>query len=222
MARLHPALEQALPLLPGDRPIHLLTRHSVRELATNGFADYRLPLTEEGIKMARDWGTRMPRPIAALHSSPVGRCLDTASLLYEGWAGTASPPIAHESSLVEPGCFVEDLRLAGPQFFELGILGFINQYLSEGMDGLLTLEDGVAKLVRYLHRREPPAGEMAIHVTHDTIIAAFLGGLLGWRGLNERDWPWMMEGLWLWFDDGALHWIWRAEPGRLDVARWLD
>ena len=78
MARLHPRLLEALNLLPKDKPVHLLTRHSVRELAKNGFADYRLPLTPEGIDMAREWGTQLARPVEAFYSSPVGRCVNTA------------------------------------------------------------------------------------------------------------------------------------------------
>ena len=84
MARLHPRLHDALRFLPTDRPAHLLTRHSVREQAKHGFADYRLPLTEEGVAMARQWGTQLERPVAALYSSPVGRCVATAQAMAEG------------------------------------------------------------------------------------------------------------------------------------------
>ncbi|KAF0805842.1 phosphoglycerate mutase [Alcanivorax sp. S71-1-4] len=221
MARLHPRLEAAFELLPTQHAVHLLTRHSVREQAQNGFADYRLPLTPEGVALARDWGARLPRPVSAFYSSPVGRCLDTARAMHEGGlaAGLVDGPLALEQvgDLVEPGCYVQDIRLAGPLFFELGVVGFINRHLAGDLDGVLSPADGLGKLTRYLHARQPPAGSMAVHVTHDTILAAFTAGLRARGEISDEDWPWMMEGLWLWFEAGHLHWIWRGEPGRITV-----
>ncbi|MBZ2189974.1 histidine phosphatase family protein [Alcanivorax sp. JB21] len=218
MARLHPRLEDALPLLPADRPIHLLTRHSVRELARNGFADYRLPLTPEGVVMARDWGRRLPRAVSAFYSSPVGRCVDTAVAMHEGGreAGLVGDQLLldHEPSLVEPGCYVQDIERVGPLFFELGAVGFVNRHLRGDLHGVLTPEAGLRKMSEYLLARDPAPGAMAVHVTHDTILAAFVAGLMARSAISDRDWPWMMEGLWLWFDDDVLHWVWRGEPGK--------
>ncbi|PKM22356.1 MAG: histidine phosphatase family protein [Gammaproteobacteria bacterium HGW-Gammaproteobacteria-14] len=221
MARLHPQLKAALPLLPETVPVHLFTRHSVRELAKDGFADYRLPLTPEGVTMARQWGGELGRPIDRLFSSPVGRCVDTAAAMMEGGmaAGLVKAPLTVEQSmtLVEPGCYVEDVQLVGPHFLKLGALGFINQHLCDGLEGLLTPEQGRRKLLNYLRDRQPDAGSLSVHVTHDTIIIAFLAGLFGQQRVSEQDWPWMMEGVWLWFDDHELHWVWRGEWHRRNL-----
>jgi hypothetical protein len=40
--------------------------------------------------------------------------------------------------------------------------------------------------------------------------------------ISERDWPWMMEGLWLWFDERELHWIWRGEWQRRELQSLLQ
>ena len=228
MARLHPSLQQALNQLPANEAVHLFTRHSVRELAKDGFADYRLPLTPEGVAMARQWGGALGRPLARFSSSPVGRCVDTAQAMMEGAlaAGLLDAPLDIERSmtLVEPGCFVEDVAQVGPHFMRLGALGFINHHLREGMAGLLSPAAGRAKLLHFLQQRSPPAGSLAVHVSHDTIIIAFVASLLGMRQVTSQDWPWMMEGVWLWFDDRELHWIWRGEwhrkplPGLLSLT----
>ena len=217
MARLHPKLKDALDLLPADRPLHLLTRHSVRELASNGFADYRLPLTEEGVRLAEQWGGQLPRPVSAFYSSPVGRCVDTAIAMQTG--GLAAGLIRHELEveksyqLVEPGCYVDDINTAGPAFFSMGAVGFINHYLSEEIAGMLTPTAGREKLLRYLQAREPASGSLAVHVTHDTILMAFVAALTGMQQVCEQDWPWMLEGLWCWLEDDHFHWVWRGEPG---------
>ena len=218
MARLHPLMESALPLLPADRPVHLLTRHSVREEATNGFADYRLALTEEGVRLAHEWGARLPRPVAAFYSSPVGRCMDTALAMREGGSETglisAEAPLEKVAELVEPGCYVEDVGKAGPLFFKLGAVGFINRHLDSQVDGVLSPEQGCTRLVSYLLEREPAPSSLAVHVTHDTILAAFTAGLQRRKKISGKDWPWMLEGLWLWFADDQLHWVWRGEAGK--------
>ena len=46
-----------------------------------------------------------------------------------------------------------------------------------------------------------PAGSLTVHVTHDTILAAFIYHLIGRDHLREQDWPWMLEGAWLWFEE---------------------
>ncbi len=218
MARLHPNLKDALTLLPQQRPVHLFTRHSVRELSPDGFADYRLPLTEEGVNMARAWGAELGRPVAAFYSSPVGRCVDTAAALQQGGreAGLIDQelPIHTCMELVEPGCYVEDINTVGPHFLRMGAVAFINHHLREGMQGLLSPRDGKRKLIQYLRMRDPQPGALAVHVTHDTILMAFVASLLGLQQVDDKDWPWMMEGLWLWLDEQHMHWVWRGEQGR--------
>ncbi|MEQ9507797.1 MAG: histidine phosphatase family protein [Alloalcanivorax xenomutans] len=217
MARLHPRLLHALNLLPSDRPVHLLTRHSVRELAKNGFADYRLPLTPEGIELARDWGGQLARPVSAFYSSPVGRCVDTAKAMAEGAlrAGLIDRPmdVLTDNTLVEPGCYVQDMNRVGPTFLKMGAMRFLNRHLQNPFEGMLSPADGCAKLAGYLRDREPGRGELAVHVTHDTILAVLVAELEGRRSINQDDWPWMMEGLWVWFQDGGMHWVWRGERG---------
>jgi len=202
-------------LLPADKPIHLVTRHSIREEADNGFAHYKLPLTDEGRALAFHLGEQLAMPIAACFSSPVQRCLDTASQMLAG--ASTQLPVAKSRVLVEPGCYVTDLRKAGRIFLQVGVLDFINLHLKREAAGVLSPEEGLVKLLHYLFLHQPPAGKLAIHVTHDTILAAFVAGLQGAHHISSGDWPQMMEGLWLWFDQGRVHWVWRALPGSLAV-----
>lgn len=201
-------------LLPVDRPVALLTRHSVRELSSDGRAGYQLPLTPEGVALAEWWGGQINRPVASFHSSPVGRCVDTALAMARG-AGIADVAVVQTSTLVEPGCYVENMREAGPVFLERGPVGFINHYFAQPVPGVLPPADGAGKLLDYVRAAGGAPGTISIHVTHDTILASFIYHLIGKRQITEDDWPWMMEGAWLWFDDNhRAHWIWRGVPGR--------
>jgi broad specificity phosphatase PhoE len=213
--RLHPALLPSLDRLPDHVPVALLTRHSIREESENRFATYELPLTPEGVALAKAWGERLSRPIAGLYSSPVGRCVATAEAIAEG-AGIALP-IHTRTTLVEPGSYVQDIGMVGGLFFKLGPIGFANKHLRNEVRGVLSPQDGARQLLNYLRQHQGDPGSLAVHVTHDTILAAFIYYLRGENQLENDHWPWMMEGAFLWFDDDAAHWLWRGERGSVAI-----
>lgn len=215
LQRLHPALLVSLETLPAHLPVSLLTRHSIREEPTNRFATYEVPLTPEGIELARAWGERLTRPISGLFSSPVGRCVETAKAIAEGAGVTL--PIQTEATLVEPGSYVQDIAKVGGLFFKLGPLGFANKHLRNEVRGVLSPQDGAAQLLNYLQLTQGEPGSLSVHVTHDTILAAFIYHLRGECELASDHWPWMMEGAFIWFDDGAAHWLWRGERGSIAI-----
>lgn len=214
MANLHPLQHSGLALAPEESSLILLTRHSVRELTPNGIAGYDLPLTAEGVALAEQWGTQLSRPLHAFHSSPVGRCMDTARAMMRG-AGLLGQDVNMSMNLVEPGCYVHGVHQIGPLFLQLGPLAFANRHMNETLPGILNPAAGAAKLLRHLQAHQGPAGSLTVHVTHDTILAAFIYYLMEKRQISEEDWPWMMEGAWLWFDrQDMLHWVWRGQLGR--------
>ena len=219
---LHPSLEPALLALPSNKPVVLFTRHSLRELApNNGLPSYDLPLTPQGVLLAEQWGGRLNRPIKAFYSSPVGRCVDTAKAMSRG----AGIELAIEQStvLVEPGCFVQSIRKVGPLFLQMGPLAFANHHFKEAMDGILSPKAGAAKLIQHFYQSQQvhAQGDLIVHVSHDTILAAFIYHLLQQQHITEDDWPWMMEGAWLWFDNSTLYWLWRGTQGQVDLADYL-
>ena len=219
---LHPNLEPSLALLPADKPVILLTRHSLRELApNNGVPSYDLPLTPEGVVLAEQWGRRLDRPISAFYSSPVGRCVDTAKAMNLG-AGLVLP-ITQTTVLVEPGCFVHSIRHVGPLFLQMGPIAFANHHFRHTLEGILSPKEGASKIIQHLYQsqQQQEAGTLSIHVTHDTILAAFIYHLLQQTTIAEHDWPWMMEGAWLWFDDSTLYWLWRGQLGQVELSNYL-
>lgn len=222
MEKLHPLLRGSLDLLPQNKPVSLLTRHSIREKADKAVVSYRAPLTPEGIELARQWGSVINRPIADIYSSPVGRCVETANAMWAGASQnlhtepeanliTRATEIKTSMILVEPGCFVQDINIVGPQFLKIGPVEFFNKHINEPLEGLLSPRDGTLNLLDYLRSRESRPGTLVVHVSHDTIIAAFVNYLLGSRQIDQAAWPWMMEGIFLWFDHDAVNWIWRGK-----------
>jgi broad specificity phosphatase PhoE len=221
---------QALPLLPDlHQPLILLTRHSVRERTSGqGFASYDLPLTPAGRQLAEDWGHHLAeqtgRWIAACLSSPIQRCIDTATLMLDGQSrhdsALTAPPVHTTALLVEPGSFVVDVVQAGPLFRQHGPLNFINHFLDNALPGMKQPHQGVFDILALLHAHQSHAhSTLLLAVSHDTILAALLAVMAGHARITWDDWPDMMEGVFLWFegetfDQSHLHWVWRGQQFR--------
>lgn len=221
MGKLHPSLRESIKKLPKDKAVSLFTRHSLRELSSDTMVSYKLPLTDEGVALAKHWGGEINRPISGVYSSPVGRCVDTAKAMLEGAKQQAEVII--EPKLTEPGCFVQQLsKQVGKQFLQLGPVKFISQHFNEPWEGLLPLHEGSSQLIQQFHGRQGGVGSLSIHVTHDTILAPFIYYLMEFEYVDEQLWPWMLEGAFLWFDQHKIHWIWRGELHSRHLAPFLN
>lgn len=206
---LHPELLAGLECIPHDKPVAFLTRHSLREQPTNGFASYEVPLTAEGVQLAQALGERLGRPVNGFYSSPVQRCVDTALAMARGLGMQAK--VEHAEFLVEPGSYVQEIEKVGGLFFKLGPVRFASKHLKGEVRGVLSPEDGTRQILQHLKTTMGSNGALTIHVTHDTILAAFVYTLLGLQHIEEDHWPWMMEGVFVWFDNDQVHWVWRGK-----------
>ena len=225
---LPPSMLSALDLLPDPQiPVTLFTRHSVREeVAGQGLAGYDLQLTESGRELAQAWGQHLientDRVIQHCISSPIQRCVDTAALMIEGADQIIQPNTHHieiveQGLLVEPGSFVLDIQQAGPYFKDQGALGFINSFVNNALPGMKHPIGGVIDVLELIYNTHPQhKNGLSLAVSHDTILAAIITVISGRTNLDQRDWPLMMEGLFVWFEgdeflDSKLRWIWRGE-----------
>jgi|GEM_PF-73277 len=233
--------EESLALVPNHQPVSLLTRHSIREEASNYNAHHGLPLTKDGIALARYWGSVQPFDSLSLYSSPVGRCIETAKHL---WAGQISCQETNEEtgeatnkdidketppcveiipSLAEPGCFIENksvMHQLGKVFVKEGHLAYLNQIVSGGFSEYLSVDAGVAKLINHLRDTQKSCSgkHLNLHVSHDTVLGTFIYRLLGYTRLEQKHWPRMMEGAYIWFDDPFMHVVWRSEKFTVNIT----
>ena len=219
-AHLPDSMMSSVILLPKDKRLILFTRHSLRERSDgNGFASYQLPLTPKGRVLAKSWGRwlsgNLPYSLDVDSiSSPIGRCIDTAQLMQQG-AGLQRH-IAHQSLLVEPGSLVTEPDIANTVFKEIGVLNFINRFLQGNLEGTKNAYQGGIDILSLFYQQQPQAGHLMLAVSHDTLLSAFLAVMLDVPEINWNDWPKMMEGVFLWFDDKPFveanaYFVWRGE-----------
>ena len=230
-AHLPDSMMSSVGVLPEDKRLILFTRHSLRERSDgNGFASYQLPLTPRGRVLAKSWGRwlagHLPYSLDVDSlSSPIGRCIDTAMLMQQG-AGL-SRSIVHQSLLVEPGSLVTDPEIANPIFKEIGVLNFINRFLQNNLEGTKNPYQGGLDILSLFYQHQPQPGHMLLAVSHDTLLSAFLAVMLDFIEIDWNDWPKMMEGVFLWFDEGAFekvnaNLIWRGEHYIRPVSHLLE
>ncbi|MES1964390.1 histidine phosphatase family protein [Psychrobacter sp. AH5] len=230
-AHLPDSMMSSVSVLPENKRLILFTRHSLRERSDgNGFASYQLPLTPKGRVLAKSWGRwlsgHLPYSLDVDSiSSPIGRCIDTAMLMQQG-AGL-SRSILHQSLLVEPGSLVTEPEIANPVFKEIGVLNFINRFLQNNLDGTKNPYQGGLDILSLFYQHQPQVGHMMLAVSHDTLLSAFLAVMLDVIEIDWNDWPKMMEGVFLWFDDEPFakanaNFIWRGQLYTRPVSHLLD
>lgn len=225
------SMMSSVGLLPNDKRLILFTRHSLRERSDgNGFASYQLPLTPKGRVLAKSWGRwlsgHLPYSLDVDSiSSPIGRCIDTAQLMQEG-AGLRRN-ITHQSLLVEPGSLVTEPEIANPVFKEIGVLNFINRFLQGNLEGTKNAYQGGLDILSLFYQHQPQQGHLMLAVSHDTLLSAFLAVMLDVLEIDWNDWPKMMEGVFLWFDDKPFdqanaYFVWRGEVYVRPISTLLD
>jgi broad specificity phosphatase PhoE len=191
-----PSVLHWLPEMPADRSVALLLRHSVRPPFEPGDDGYALPLTMEGVALARDLGERLGSRLSTLHTSPLLRCVQTAAALRDG-AGVACE-IVSDHALGDPGVYVLDDRLAQHTWLELGHEAVMAHLVSgEGMlSGLADPDDAARRLICHLLAPGRSAG-LHVFVTHDSLVTATVARTLG-RRLGKGDWPLYLEAAFFW------------------------
>ena len=188
---------------PGDRPVAMLVRHSVRGDLPPGDAGYMLPITDVGHRLARELGTKLLGRLRGVHASPLLRTMQTAERLAEG-AGRPTE-VVPDRMLGDPGAFVVDAR-AGATWLELGHEEVMRRLVhgDEVLPGCADAEAAARALVH--HMLTAARGEPGLHVfvTHDSLVTATAARLLG-EPLTKADWPWYLEAAFFWEDGDAVH-----------------
>ncbi len=208
-----PPLLTHLDRIPGNRPVALLLRHSVRDELPPGDAGNALPITDIGWRLARELGGLLGGRLRTLHTSPLLRCVQTAEALREG-AG-ASGAIVTDRLLGDPGVYVIDGRRAWSNWERLGHEGVMRHLVteSEALSGMARPGEAARFLVQHMLTITGEVDGIHVFVTHDSLVTATAARLLG-QPLGPGDLPWYLEGAWFFRVDGAVCTAYRDHEAR--------
>ena len=211
-----PSVQRWLDEVPADRPVALLLRHSVRDELPPNDVGYQLPITEDGVRIARELGAALGPRLRTLHASPVHRCIETAEALRTGAA--ADLPIVPDRLLGDPGVFVVDGQRAWPVWKARGAFDVVHHQITsdEPLPGMARPDPAARFLVHHMLATAGDVPGVHVYVTHDSVITTAAARLLASPDLSDQ-WPWFLEGAFFWPGDDTLHGAYRDR--RRPIAR---
>lgn len=179
--------------------IGIIMRHSTRYPNKNEKDLYTAGLTQEGVLQAEQFGQELGRlrQPGRLISSPVGRCLDTASAIMRGarW----QTPVKRDNRLSHP--FIEPVWNGPP--------------ICWGCD---PLPPQVGSLVDLALEGEDHPGLVDLFTTQFTIVAVLAGYFTGKLFTTPGNWPDYLEGVIIWRVENRVHLQWREEE--ITIGAW--
>ena len=191
--RIPPSTIRWLAEAPADAPVAVLLRHSVRGPLPRGDAGNAVPLTREGVRLARRLGAMLGDRLHTLHTSPLPRCVQTAEAMRFG-AGVGVP-IVSDRLLGDPGVYVVDARRAWFNWEALGHEAVVQSLVSgsSALPGMADPDPAARRLVRHMLAIAGDRPGLHLFITHDFVITVTVAWLLG-ESLEREDWPGYLEG----------------------------
>ena len=191
--RIPPSMTRWLDGSPQDAPVVVLLRHSVRGPLPRSDAGNAVPLTRDGVRLARSLGAVLGDRLRTLHTSPLPRCVQTAEAVRFGAEGDV--PIVSDRLLGDPGVYVVDARRAWSNWEVLGHEAVVQSLVSgcPAMPGMANPGPASRLLVRHMLAVAGDRPGLHLFITHDFVITVTVARLLG-EPLGREDWPWYLEG----------------------------
>jgi broad specificity phosphatase PhoE len=185
----------------------LLLRHADRPPIPPGEFGDDLEITDQGRRRARALGVLFGDRLIRVVSSPVRRCVGTAEAILSG-AGI-QVAVERDCRLGDPGPWIVDARIAGEVFRARGTAGVVEgQLAGHCLPGMRSLHAGTTMLLDLLVGYGHGDG-VSVMVTHDSVIAPFVGHLL--PSVELRDvMPRFLEGPGVRMRATARTWAWRG------------
>lgn len=181
-------------LPPASSPIVLFIRHAERPEIPSQETGNDLKLTEEGQNKSRILGRQLGQNIKSINSSPITRCLETASNIKS--SSSSSVPITSTKVLGDPGAYVFDEQLAWSNWLKNGSESVLSGLMANDKSppGLHSVEHGTAALLRYF--KPFLGGDNGYHicVSHDVVLLPFIAYLLN-MPINEVPWPGFLQAV---------------------------
>ena len=165
-------------------------RHAERPAIPAGSFGHDLSITPEGRHRAQEFGREIGARLGRVVSSPVPRCVQTATAILVG-SGIESQ-VETDRRLGDPGPWIADPDAAGRAFLTHGSTEVVRLQLAGKAAGMQPLAQGSATLLTCLFSSPSESSTIDVFVSHDAVIAPMLGHLLDTVSYDAI-WPAFLE-----------------------------
>lgn len=181
----------------------IIMRHAERPPIPQHSFGNKLSITSKGKTTSKYLGEKYGSKIHSIHSSPVTRCIETASNIIEGSRQDLS--IISDTMLGNPGAFISNQSIAGENWQKFGHEGVCQRlfFNDDPMKGFYPPREAILNLLKHMVSHLPPEGLTTLFVTHDIIIATLAVRLLE---LKHHDDIWVdyLDGIEIILSEGNL------------------
>lgn len=197
---------------PPESCVKLVFRHSLRPSLQDADDPDSVLLSEDGLALARSMGKQIDKMIGEVHSSHVGRCVQTAQCLIDGRSFLGEGIIISPDVLGD--VFSVDRDLANKTVRECSLKGIIKKMIDkEPVPGMRLMEECVNDLLRYFFSTGNTPGCLDLYCTHDFHLAMLYATLFRESDTVDEildNWPEMMEGMLFWGQRNDFYCTWRG------------
>ena len=158
--------------VPNGSNCAVIIRHADRGGPLNQVVGRDESLNETGKRRAAELGILLRRfTEMRSFSSPIGRCKETCMYISTGYGKIAEPTVTELLGMSSPT--MVDPKLAYQKMNEVGLLGFVDLYVKDAIDGCIAIpiSEGAKLLFSYvIEKIRPMKNGVGMFVTHDMII----------------------------------------------------
>jgi len=177
-------------------PFIMFLRHAERDFSEDPLEDIKKQINGNGKKQAISLGKELLKrqsKICFIKSSPIERCVETANAILEG--ARSNVKVLTSRILGDPGPFVSDDKIAFQTFLELGIEEIVRrQHENKPIPGFHDTKKGLKTLLEEFVKDMEKLDGVGLYISHDAIIAAFLGYLTG-TAIDMDNWIGFLDGV---------------------------
>jgi len=204
----------ALATSSAGEPRCLLIRHAERPPLTPGNPGMELGLTPSGIEASFAYGASLGKALVSVRTSPVRRCLETATHIGHGSRAGAS--IHPDNKLGDPGVYIEDPAIAWKNWLLLGQERVLDHLANDGaaLPGFADPAQATGLLIEHLLSRAARMTGVHLAITHDSLMIPLLAAVFR-RPLAVDERPNFLESIVLSSSQGSLFARYR---GRIHAA----
>ncbi len=207
----YPSMINSAKLIPNNVNVKLVIRHSTRNSLKGVEKPDDIPLTEDGMTKAINFGKGLKLSIGDVYSSTATRCRQTIDCILDG-ANIKRSIETIDMSKYYASDIIESINTFKKEGSGKNVLLKLSNNIS--LPGFYSIRKCTLNQLNLIFNSIENRPTIDIYCTHDFQIMCIISALF--KKINsmetiKENWPNMLEGLFFWGNLNDFYCIWRGE-----------